>query len=55
MKGKRKFTTTLIALGIFLLLMLVKDLDPQKLGYGLGAILFGFGIPNMMEHYRSKK
>ena len=54
MKGKRKFITTLIALLIFFILMVVKDLNPQELGFGLGAIVFGFGVPNMMEHYRSR-
>ena len=55
MKGKRKFITTLLALVIYFVLMFLKDLNPQELGFGLGAILFGFGIPNSVEHFKGFK
>jgi len=53
MKGKRKFILSLIALVIFgAALVLRPEINPEQLGFGLSAILFGFGVPNMAEHIK---
>ena len=55
LKGKRKFISVMIALAIFTVALIVHpNIDPQRLGMGLGVILFGFGIPNMAEHLSKK-